>query len=284
MNDLQVVRKEFVLSRDELDGIDNYFSGYSNNFNEKTFEVYFKNYLLKVSIALEFLSNEVVVNYNLHKKDNKGNYIWLLYSEEKVNNMNDLLKLYKINIKKLSILETLQVEDNIDVLFLFHVEDIVKDLDFYDYEINRYKSMDVNQKHNILQYIDCNNKAELFQGLYFLIEEEYYYSNLFHSPIRTDEETLILKELKFLVDRLEYFGYEYDYYTKYKTLFEDKIGKFFTSGKTLNSDDILNYFMICVLDLINKGVTRGIPNKRKSDLYSEYYKQLEIEGFFKNTI
>lgn len=275
MNNLKVVRKELVFNREDFDCIEDYIDGYNDHFNIQMFKFEFENYFFTLRIGMDILSKKLIILSYLYKKDTvTGEYTLLLDKEENITDIYCLFKIFKFSTKEMTKYE------NIEIYIQFHVEDIVKDRDFYKHRLNSYNKMNINQRHNILQYVDCNNKAELFQGLYFLVEQEDFYRNLFHKPIRTDEETLILKELKSLVERLEYFGYE-EKDDEHKALFEleDKIQDFFRCGKGLSSDNILNYFIIGVFNLINKGMTISIPDKRKSALYYEYYKQLEIEGY-----
>lgn len=285
MSNCYVLRNEFILSREQFNQINEYLKGEISHFKRIHFKKRFNYLIFSVLIDVNLHSGlkEVDFVFDLCEEDEKGNRKALIFAYDKITDIEELFKLFIIDVNRPSTYETILInplEYNIKIYFQFDFEYRIKDREFYENKKTNYSNLKENEKHNVLMYVDINNQAELFQGLYAFIEKEPYYNNLFHKPIRTEEETMILKELKIIAQRLEHFGYEANFYEKFKTFFDNKINDFFVANKPLDHQTIFAYFICCTFGLINKGLSKGLFDSMKNSLYLEFYKQLEEEGFF----
>lgn len=253
IEDLKVVRADVVINKLDMITIGDFFNGKCLEFYLKPIKIEFNEFTLIVSIGIE--DNILKLSLQLMKEKSIVENSFVL-----LNNYDSLFQTFGVEYE--------------DVVIAFELlpEDMPKDEKYYLKRKNAIKIMNNKAVRNIIDYCQFSDRCELIKCLYACIYHQDYFNEL---KSKGYYETIDVFKSK-----LEYFGYNEDYFNEnYETIYmliEDCLN----SKATINEEDILTYLIVCLLDYLYYDTEFKYDKHILDRLYDLFFDKLKEKGYF----
>lgn len=251
---MRVYRCQIELNSDEIKNIEEYLKERDINakatleFSEKVIKI--NGYEIIFKIDGDSYSDGLV-NIVL----NKGRQ-FIVWNDFFINEVNDLFQ----------IIELID-GDNHFVIEIVN-KDNKKNRQFYIENKTILENLNDNKVFGMVNYINFNDKAEFMRVLYVVL-----FKNICG---RTNYSNKAKEAIRAFKAKLEYYGYDHEYLIENEEQVRFKINNFSEGTTPVDNGDILDFFIISVLDYLYNENPDMCDLMLISALYNIYYQKLDI--------
>lgn len=253
VEDLKVVRADIVINKLDMNAIKDFFCGKCLGFYLKPIKIEFNEFTLIISIGIE--ANNIKLLLQLMKDKSIVEKSFVLLKD-----YNSLFQTFGV-----------QYEDTV-IVFELRPEDMTKNKEYYIKRKQAIEEMNVKYIRNVIDYSSFSDKCEFIKCLYACLYMEEYLDYL--------KSKNCYEDIEVLKSKLEYFGYDKDYYEHNYKIAYNLMHDALNSGIIINEEIILTYLIISLLDYLYYDTEIKYDKQVLSELYDLFFNNLEEKGYF----